>query len=150
TGRGNVIIFHHADESDYTSDPLVHVYAASASDYYLPEPGVFDALIKLDSGKFVRTTPDGMTYIYLANGRLQRILHRYRDNNLELYYTTRGELRRIEDHSLPNWNTDETHRRALELTYYRKRGDVIRDGDVETTSNAEIGRVHSVRDVVPG
>src|SRR6185436_14382730 len=82
----------------------------------------------------MRLTPGGMLFVYEANGRLKRIFHRYRTNNIELTYSPRGELRRIEDRS-----TGE--RRYIQLSYYRKAGPELTSLDDETMRDADVSRI---------
>ena len=99
-GRGNLIRYARlegtAAPAEYASDPLLLDlgFMGRAARWYRPQAGVFDALLKLDTGDFVRVTPGGTQYWYGASGRLEKVFDRYESNRHELVYTERGELRR--------------------------------------------------------
>jgi RHS repeat-associated protein len=115
-GMGTVVLFHNEGSDippQYATDPLIEIlgWQGDAHTWYVPEPGVFDALVKFESGQFARLTPDGTQYWYSASGRLQKIYDRYANNRTELYRKSDGRLRRIEDKSFAN-------KRFIDVGYY--------------------------------
>lgn len=136
TGSGQLQLFTHAGISpppEIASDPLLQAKGwLDASDYYLPQKGVFDALLRFDDGQFLRVTPDGTQFWYGASGRLERIYNRYEANRHVLTYNDRDELTRIDDESVGE-------DRFVRIGYYRFASDPIADPDVDReTGNAFI------------
>lgn len=90
--------------TEFSSDPLVQQfnYQTLVSDYYLPEHGLFDLLVKFKDGRFERLTPSGARYDYRSDGRLEMILDRYPNNRQDLTYDPNNKdlLIRIDDHSV--------------------------------------------------
>jgi RHS repeat-associated protein len=123
TGAGRIVLFQWMGEElppEYAEDPLVEELGYDdediVADYYLPEPGVFDLLVKFTDGKYERLTPDGMRYLYAANGRLETVIDRFPANRHEMEYEGRGWLRRIDDRSV-------TADRFIEFGFYRRATD---------------------------
>jgi RHS repeat-associated protein len=123
SGKGRIIHFRWVSSSmpsEFAQDPLVNGptfdYQDLASDYYLPEDGVFDLLVRYKDGGFERLTPDGMRYDYSAGGRLEHIVDRYPANHHDLTYDRNGWLTRIDDNSVsgPRW---------VQFGYYRRASD---------------------------
>ena len=128
TGTGMVELFHHAGTSpppEIAADPLLQEKEwLDASDYYLPQKGVFDVVLRFDDGNFLRVTPAGTQYWYASNGRLEKIYDRWDENRHVLTYNDRDELIRIDDESV-----DED--RFVRIGYYRFGSDPILDPDVD-------------------
>jgi RHS repeat-associated protein len=147
TGKSSAVLFEHAGTSpppEIASDPLLQAKGwLDASDYYLPQKGVFDALLRFDDGQFLRVTPDGTQYWYAAGGRLERIYHRWEENRHVLTYNDRDELIRIDDESV-------TEERFLRIGYFRFANDPIFDADVdlETDSAFVAGKIARLVDSV--
>ncbi|MBN9690461.1 MAG: Ig-like domain-containing protein [Verrucomicrobia bacterium] len=146
TGEGRIVLFRWVSESiplEYSSDPLVEQfeYENLVLDYYLPEPGVFDLLVRFKDGKYERLTPGGVRYRYAANGRLETILDRYPANRHELEYERSGWLRRIDDRSV----TDE---RYVRFGYYRRGSDpeFVAGLDEKSDNAYLIGKICRLRD----
>lgn len=123
-GEGRILLFKDAGDSPplgIAADPLVDTlgWLVRAERYYLPEPGVFDVLVRFADGRYGRLTPGGTQFWYDATGRLARIVDRYEKNWHELIYTGDGRLRRIVDHTVPG------EARYLELGYYLPSGDAL-------------------------
>jgi hypothetical protein len=63
TGKSSAVLFEQSGTSpppEIASDPLLQAKGwLDASDYYLPQKGVFDALLRFDDSQFLRVTPDG-------------------------------------------------------------------------------------------
>lgn len=136
TGHSSTVLFRHAGTSappEIAADPLLDEKGwLDAADYYLPQNGVFDVLLRFDDGQFLRVTPDGTQYWYAAGGRLERVYHRWTENRHVLTYNDRGELVRIDDESV----SDD---RFLRIGYYRFDSDPILDAAVDLeTANAFI------------
>jgi RHS repeat-associated protein len=137
TGEARTVVYKFASTgeqgppTDYASDPLLTSlgWIADAAAFYLPTPGVFDALVRFKDGTFGRLTPDGMQYRYDAEGKLEKIYHRFEENALELQYNGKGELIRVEETADAG--------RYIDVGYYRLGSDDEFRQDVdETTSNA--------------
>ena len=147
TGGGGVVLFKHAGHAPppaLQADPLLIQNGwLDATDYYLPQRGVFDALLRFSDGQFLRVTPEGQQFWYSSTGRLERIYHRYEKNRHVLSYNDRDELVRIVDASVEE-------DRFLRLGYYRFANDPIFDSDVdvETTSAFQAGKVARLLDSV--
>lgn len=148
-GEGRVVLFKDAGDSPPTgiaADPLVDRlgWLGRADRFYLPEPGVFEVLVRFSDGRYGRLTPGGTQFWYDATGRLARIVDRYEDNWHELIYTGDGRLRRIVDHTVPG------EARYLELGYYLQSGDSLAEflpGLDQRASNANWrGLVSTLRD----
>ncbi len=145
TGTGRVVHFRHAGASppaEIQTDPLLTEEGwLDASDYYLPEPGIFDVLLRFSDGNFLRVTPEGMQFWYSASGRLERIYHRYESNQHVLRYNERDEVVRVDDESVG----DE---RFVRIGYWRFASDPSFDGDIDReTENAFIaGKVARLLD----
>ena len=134
TGTGRVVQFRHAGTTPpdgIVNDPLlIEKGWLDATDYYQPEPGVFDVLLRFSDGNFLRVTPEGMQFWYAANGRLERIYHRYDQNQHVLHYNERDELVRVDDESVDD-------DRFVRLGYFRFPSDPSFDADVDReTDNA--------------
>ncbi len=146
TGAGRMVLFQwkgNTMPSEYSADPLVQElnYEDVVADYFLPEPGVFDLLVKFKDGKYERLTPDGMRYRYAANGRLETIIDRFPANRHELEYEFHGWLRRIDDRSV----TDD---RYVEFGYYRRAtdADFVAGLDERSENPHLIGKICRLRD----
>jgi RHS repeat-associated protein len=146
TGAGRMIRFKHIGTNtppEYAADPLVIQFNWNtlAADFYLPEPGVFDLLVRFKDGKFERMTPDGTRFRYAHTGRLEEVIDRYPDNRQVLEYDRLGRLVRIDDRSV---ETD----RFLELGYYRYDADVdFTSGlDESTTDPFREGKICRLKD----
>src|SRR4029453_245084 len=80
-------------------------------------------------GTFGRLMPDGMQYRYDAEGKLEKIYHRFEDNALELQYNGKGELIRVEETADAG--------RYIDVGYYRLGRDPAFPPDAdENTPNA--------------
>jgi RHS repeat-associated protein len=146
SGAGRIVLFEWKGDTmppEYAADPLVAElkYAEIVSDYFLPEPGVFDLLVKFKDGKFERLTPDGMRYKYAANGRLETIVDRFPKNRHEMEYERNGWLRRIDDRSV----SDD---RFVEFGYYRRDNDseFVEGLDLRSDNAFLLGKVCRLRD----
>lgn len=146
TGSGRLVLFQWKGEDmpvEFSADPLVEElgYEDLVSDYYLPEHGVFDLLVRFKDGTFERLTPDGMRYRYAVNGRLETITDRFPKNRHELSYDLNGWLRRIDDRSV-------TTERYVEFGYYRPDddGEFVNGLDERTTNPFWLGKVCRLRD----
>lgn len=121
SGEAQIIHFRWVSDSlpsEYATDPLVRAfnYNEVVSDYYLPEPGVFDLLVKFKDGKYERLTPEGMRFRYNAVGRLETIIDAFSKNRHELEYDRSGYLVRIDDRAVSG-------DRYVEFGYYRRAAD---------------------------
>ena len=82
-GRGDAVAYRRAPSgpvpAEYTNDALMAElgWTSDAVAFYIPQPGVFDALIRFETGQFGRLTPDGTQYWYTARGQLEKIYHRH-------------------------------------------------------------------------
>jgi len=146
TGQGRIVLFRWVDEvmpPEYAKDPLVAAlnYGEVVADYYLPEAGVFDLLVKFKDGKYERLTPEGTRFKYAANGRLETIIDRFPANRHELEYDRKGWLRRLDDRSV-------TAERFVEFGYYRRASDPeFGTGlDEQTTNPYLLGKICRLRD----
>ncbi len=103
----------------YKNDPLVlqFAYQDLVSDYYLPQHGIFDLLVRYKDGRFERLTPSGARYRYRFDGKLETILDRYPNNRHDLTYDANNSdlLRRIDDHSVSG-------PRYVQFGYYLRQG----------------------------
>ncbi len=131
TGQGRIIHFRwvaNTMPSVYAQDPLAtdndHDYQDLASDFYLPEPGVFDLLVKFKDRRFERLTPDGTRYDYTPDGRLESIRDRYPANQHYLTYDKNDWLIEIDDYSV-------SPMRWLRLGHYRRITDPSFQSDVD-------------------
>ena len=61
-------------------------YADRVSDYYVPQHGTFDLLVRFKDGGFQRLTPDGLLFEYAPNGRLEKITDRFPANHHDLQH----------------------------------------------------------------
>lgn len=146
TGAGRIVLFEWRGEEmppEFAEDPLVEElgYGEIVSDYYLPEPGVFDLLVKFKDGKYERLTPGGQRFGYAVNGRLETIRDRFPANRHELDYNARGWLRRIDDRSV-------SAPRYVEFGYYRRDndGEFVPQLDERSENPYLIGRIARLRD----
>ncbi len=119
-GEGQIYHFLWADTnmpSVYSNDPLVAQldYADRVSDYYVPQHGTFDLLVRFKDGGFQRLTPDGLLFQYAPNGRLEKITDRFPANHHDLQYDSGGRLVRIDDNSV-------SAPRYLLFGYFRRQG----------------------------
>jgi RHS repeat-associated protein len=145
-GEGDTIHFsrHPADvPSEFQSDPLIDELGWLDDDdsWYLPEAGVFEALVRFRTGQFARLTADGTQYWYTPLGRLEKIYHRYALNRIDLVYNERGELRTVVDRSV-------SAPRYLELGYYRASAfDLFEAGlDEIAPQRGSLHRIARIRD----
>jgi len=135
TGEGRVIHFRwvsHALPPEYAQDPLVREldYERLVADYYLPEKGFWDLLVRFKDGAFERLTPEGMRFRYNPRGQLETIIDRFPVNRHQLEYDRNGWLVRIDDRSVPS-------DRYVEFGYYRSPSDPnFTSGLDEVTDNA--------------
>lgn len=150
SGEGRIIHFRWVASTippEYSQDPLVTEfnYREIVSDYFLPEPGLFDLLVKFKDGKYERLTPGGMRFRYNAVGRLEAIIDTFPKNRHELEYDRNGWLVRIDDRSV-------TADRFVEFGYYRRRGDPnFNAGLDEVTPNTFVeGKICRMRDFADG
>jgi len=148
SGGGRMIHFRWVNDripSEYQSDPLVRElkYADSVAEYYLPEDGVFDLLVKFQDGKFERLTPDGTRFQYDTSGHLKSILDRFPANRHDLDYDSHGWLIRIDDRSV-------TTERYLEFGYYRWKNDpeFTKNLDEVAPNSFVVGKICRLRDYV--
>lgn len=146
TGVGRVVLFEWRGDSmpaEYAADPLVDDlnYDEVVADYFLPEPGVFDLLVKFKDGKYERLTPDGVRFRYASNGRLETIIDRFPANRHEMEYDRRGWLRRIDDRAV----TDD---RFVEFGFYRRDNDAdfVSGLDERSENSYLLGKICRVRD----
>lgn len=146
TGAGRIVLFEWRGEEmppEFAEDPLVEElgYGEIVSDYFLPEPGVFDLLVKFKDGKYERLTPGGQRFGYAVNGRLETIRDRFPANRHELDYNARGWLRRIDDRSV-------SAPRYVEFGYYRRDndGEFVPQLDERSENPYLIGRIARLRD----
>ncbi|MEC9073018.1 MAG: DUF6531 domain-containing protein, partial [Myxococcota bacterium] len=149
-GRGHVVQFTYEGEevpTEYASDPLLLEleWFDKAAAFYLPQPGVFEALVRFESGEFARLTREGRQYWYSSSGSLKTIYDRYPDNTLTFLYDARGRLSRIEDEA---GQPGETYGRYLDVGYYVPSGDpLFRAGIDEVTSDmTEVGQIARIQD----
>jgi RHS repeat-associated protein len=132
--------------SVYASDPLVQDfdYKDLVSDYYLPEHGMFNLLVKFKDGRFERLTPGGERYRYRSDGRLETILDRYPINRHDLTYDPNDsdKLVRIDDNSVPG-------PRYLLFGYYRRQGtdpSFTPGLDIDTDNSILVGKICRIQD----
>ncbi len=145
TGEGRTLIYSIATNNpplEYQNDPLLQQlgWLASATAFYLPPEGIFDALLRFSDGRFVRLEPDGTQTWYSPRGRLEKIQDRYPGNVLVFDYNDRGDLARITDKSV-------TVDRYLDIGYFQKGGAL--DGsrpDQLSPNQASIGKICALRD----
>ncbi|HAV61581.1 MAG TPA: hypothetical protein DCY13_04355, partial [Verrucomicrobiales bacterium] len=129
---------------EYAADPLVQEfeYEGRVSDYYLPQRGLFNLLVKFKDGRFERLTPSGMRYRYTETGRLETVIDTFPANRHDLQYDRNGWLVRIDDRSVEA-------PRFVELGHYRRRDsdpDFVPGLD-EVTSNSYLeGLICRLRD----
>jgi len=119
TGEGQVYHFLWMGTNmpaEYAKDPLVDQfdYKDRVSDYYLPQHGVFDLLVKFIDGRFERLTPDGVRYGYASGGRLETIIDRFAQNHHDLQYDSNNHLVRIDDYSV-------SPPRFVQFGYFRRQ-----------------------------
>ena len=146
TGAGRIVLFEWRGDSmppEYAADLLVDElgYDGKVAGYFLPEPGVFDLLVKFTDGKYERLTPDGTRFLYAANGRLETIKDRFPANRHEMEYDRRGWLRRIDDRSV----SDD---RFVEFGFYRRDNDsdFVLGLDERSDNPYLLGKICRVRD----
>lgn len=145
-GGGQVFHFRWVDTNmppEYVNDPLVSDfdYKDMVSDYYLPEHGVFDLLVKFKDGRFERLTSDGVRYRYTSEGRLESIIDRYPKNRHDLQYS-HGLLTRIDDNSVSS-------PRYIEIGYYRQQStdpDFTAGLDVDSSNPYLARKICRLRD----
>ena len=121
SGDGRVYVFTHKGTNtppEFAADPLVQElgWIGRVSDYYLPEAGCFDLMVKFHDGNYERLTPDGTRYRYNQAGQLETIIDAYPSNWHELQYDRGGRLVRITDRSV-------VADRYVEFGYYRSAKD---------------------------
>lgn len=121
SGQGRVFVFVHKGTNtppEYAADPLVKElgWQNTVSDYYLPEAGCFDLLVKFHDGYYERLTPDGMRFRYNQAGQLEMVIDTFPRNYHELQYDRGGRLVRITDRSV-------AADRFVEFGYYRSAQD---------------------------
>ncbi len=147
-GAGNVLRFAHWEgpqdvppgfaEDELLSDVLG--WTPRVADWFIPPDGVFDALVRFDTGQMARLTPNGTQYWYSAAGRLEKVYDRFERNRHELTYSSTGDLRRI---------TDVATGRFLEIGYHRAtcvQPACWPDLDDVAVEGGSSGRVASLRD----
>ena len=142
TGEGQVYHFLWKDTnmpSEYAQDPLVKQldYKDLVSDYYLPQHGLFDLLVKFIDGRFERLTASGMRYEYSPQGRLEMIIDRFPQNHHDLQYDSGDRLVRIDDHSV-------SAPRYVQFGYYRRQGtdpDFTAGLDMDTSDSFLEGKI---------
>lgn len=145
-GGGQVYHFKWVDTNmppEYAQDPLVQDfdYRDLVLDYYLPQNGLFDLLVKFKDGRFERLTPDGVRYRYTSEGRLETILDRYPKNRHDLQYQ-HGLLTRIDDNSVSS-------PRYLLFGYYRQQStdpDFTSGLDMDTSNPYLKGKICRLQD----
>ena len=146
-GEGRVVQFRWISTNlppEYAQDPLVQDfdYENQVSDYYLPQRGVFNLLVKFTDGRFERLTPSGVRYRYSSSGRLETIIDSYPANRHELEDHRNNWLVRIDDRSVAS-------ARYVEIGHYRRRDsdpDFV-DGLDENTANSFLeGTICRLRD----
>jgi RHS repeat-associated protein len=137
-GEGQVYHFRWVDTNmppGYVQDPLVQQfdYKDLVSDYYLPERGSFDLLVKYKDQRFERLTPDGMRFRYSPQGRLEMIIDRFAQNHHDLQYDHNNWLVRIDDASV-------SAPRFVRFGYFRRQAtDQDFDGTIDTdTANSAL------------
>ncbi|MCC6619867.1 MAG: Ig-like domain-containing protein [Deltaproteobacteria bacterium] len=151
-GAGHTILFkrHPGDTPppEYANDPLLNAPAPDGIDqmahgeaWYVPENGIFDALVRVKTGQLVRVTPDGEQYWYAADGRLEKIYDRYAANWHRLIYNQRGWLVRIEDESVPA-------ERWLDVGWYLDPNDPLFRGGIDETPTSWVvsGKIRRLKD----
>ncbi len=142
TGEGQVYQFKWQDTNmpaGYAQDPLVQQfdYQDLVSDYYLPQHGMFDLLVKFKDGRFERLTPGGTRYRYTPDGRLETILDRFSMNRHDLQYDRNDWLVRIDDHSV-------SAPRYVLFGYYRRQStdpDFTSGLDMDTSNRYWEGKI---------
>ena len=147
SGEGRTIHFRWIDTNmppEYVQDPLVATfdYKDLASDYYLPEKGVFDLMIRYKDGRFERLTPAGIRYRYDSFGRLETVLDIYPSNRHDLKYDTQNHLIKIKDGSV----SDD---RFIEFGYYRRQAgdkEFVAGLDMDTQLPYVEGKICRLRD----
>lgn len=114
---------------EIAQDPLIKQlgWLTSAANYYLPERGIFDILLKFQDNTYGRLTPDGKQYLYRPDGKLQYIYDTYPVNYHQLEYDTGGLLTRITDHSV-------TGDRFIKIGYYRPQSQVTAGLDMPASN----------------
>lgn len=121
SGEGRLYVFVHKGTNappEVAADPLVRElgWIGRVSDYYLPEAGCFDLMVKFYDGYYERLTPNGTRYRYNQAGQLEMIIDAFPRNWHELQYDRGGRLVRIIDRSV-------TADRFVEFGYYRSAKD---------------------------
>ena len=155
-GAGRIVRFHKIPGSsappEYASDPLLNTtgWNARGAVWYRPQIDVFDALIKLDGGQFVRVTPDGTAYWYDPNGVLRQVMFRskqgpFGDHYHELFYVGQ-KLREIVDRSVPG------RARKIRIGYFREKNDPhFEQGlDIEPTDATKMNLIARISGTVGG
>jgi len=146
-GQGRVMHFRWVGTNtppEYEQDPLVNEfnYANVVSDFYLPQPGLFNLLVKFKDGRFERLTPAGVRYRYSPSGRLETIIDAYPQNRHELQYDRNGWLVRIDDKSV-------SAPRYVEFGHFRRRDsdpDFTAGLDENTSNSYHEGLICRLRD----
>ncbi len=146
-GQGKVFHFRWMGTNmppEYVEDPLVQEfnYQNLVSDYYLPQHGLFDLLVKFKDGRFERLTPEGIRYRYAPTGRLETIIDAYPLNRHELQYDRNGWLVRIDDKSV-------SAPRYVEIGHYRRKDvdpDFVNGLDENTANSFHEGLICRLRD----
>jgi len=129
----------------FAADPLVQQfdYQDLVSDYYLPQHGMFDLMVKFRDGRFERLTPDGVRYRYTSDGRLESIIDRFPQNQQVLQYDQNEWLVRVDDHSV-------SAPRYLQFGHYRAQNtdpDFVAGLDLDAGGNPSLlGKICRVRD----
>ncbi|HLH55045.1 MAG TPA: Ig-like domain-containing protein, partial [Verrucomicrobiae bacterium] len=133
---------------EYAKDPLVNDpaldYQDLVSDYYLPEHGMFNLLVRFKDGRFERMTPGGVRYRYRSDGRLETILDRYPSNRHDLTYDPNDsdKLIRIDDNSVSS-------PRFLLFGYYRQQNSdpsFTAGLDMDTSNPFLVGKICRIQD----
>lgn len=149
-GFGNIVCYTRLDDSqgipaEYAQDPLMSdkgwLATGEVTDWYLPPPTIFTALVRFRTGEYARLTPSGTEYRYTRDGILTWIADRYTDNRHDLVYDGR-RLRAVVDSSVAQT------RRGLLFAYYVAPNDPEKSShDIATSHNQMIDRLAKVCDL---
>ena len=129
----------------FSADPLYTQfdYKDLVSDYYLPQHGMFDVMVKFLDGRFERLTPDGVRYRYTSDGRLESIIDRFPQNQQVLQYDQNEWLVQVNDNSVSS-------PRYIQFGHYRAQNtdpDFVSGLDMDAGGNPSLlGKICRVRD----
>jgi RHS repeat-associated protein len=129
----------------FSADPLFTQfdYKDLVSDYYLPQHGMFDLMVKFLDGRFERLTPDGVRYRYTSDGRLESIIDRFPQNQQVLQYDQNEWLVQVTDSSV-------SAPRYIQFGHYRAQNtdpDFVSGLDLDAGGNPSLlGKICRVRD----